>query len=332
MRFTLLLLVLLVTACSPDPTPHKAVQLTPSSFTHGAFSPRGELAISTSEQVAIFDSQGDLLQIINVDQPAGSWQLSWASQDELYLADKKQVLRWHTQEKQLSGGWTFGAEPLRTITASQHQLAISQGHGIIHLLTLTRDGQVRQHQEWQGHTEQIQHLLFSQDNQFLITADNRAQVKSWGLQSLDLQWTYEGEPQQNVTGIAEQKAGDWLSLVLSKKSRLPTGQREHQIIHLNIKNGKIEEQWPFQSLSIVSSMLWSPFGLIVGGGMNQWWLLGPEGSELNRKWPQARQFGRDSGVIQGLYAETDSLSAASTSGYLQIWTKQDIVNAINHEN
>lgn len=326
MRSTLFIFLLFLSACNPAPQPSAAHKLTPASISHADFSPSGQLSIGLREQVAIYDKRGEMLQLIEMGEAQGSWQPVWVAPQLLAIADNHTVFLWHTREADFSGSWAFQQAPFRVHAGASGKLLTGDADGGLHLFVFTSDGALDEYRQPHAHQARISAVQLSQNGQQAASASDDGQLQMWSLAEQRVTWQWSASAEQQITHITLSTDSASLYAATAQRGRLLSTSDGQAIVHLDANKGTIHERFEFAAQSRISSMRASDFGLLIGGSSNQWWLMQEGVIHATRKYPQGSPFGQDAGTVLTLYNSQDSLYAATSSGYLQIWLKQDIVN------
>jgi WD40 repeat protein len=326
MRSTLFIFLLFLSACNPTPPPSAAHQLTPATFSDADFSAQGHLAISLREQVAIFDQRAEMLQLIEMGEAKGAWQLVWVRSHLLAIVDRHQILLWNTREEGFSGNWDLQDTQLRALAAANGRLLLGDNEGGLHLFAFTGTGALHTYQQPDSHLERISTVALSSDGNYALTASLDGQVRYWSLANLQPEWQWQAPAQLYATHATLSPDGGALYISTARRGSLLGSPAQQSIVHLDPKNGTIQTSFPFSPESHITSLLASDLGLFIGGSSNQWWLMQEGTLATTRKYPRGGPFGENSGTLAALYSSDNSIYAATTSGYLQIWLKQDIVN------
>lgn len=327
MRSTLFIFLLILTACDSGPSPSAAYQLTPATFSDADFNTQGELVISLREQIAIFSTDGDMLQLIEAGEADGAWQVNWIAPHLLAVADNHQILLWHTQQKEFTGSWNFTDAPLRTLEGASGRLMAGDAEGSLHLLEFDPAGTLQETYQLHQHAEQVAAIEISPDGAYAFSASRNGEVRGWSLAKRQLKWKQTLQAGRYATALAFNPTTHVMYLATAPRGQLLGSPAEQAIVHLDAKNGTISTVHPFNAESHIVSLLASDLGLVIGGSANQWWLVQDGDVRVTRQYPRGGAFGHDSGTLVALYSSQDSLHTVTTSGYLQIWLKQDIVNS-----
>ncbi|MGX5915140.1 WD40 repeat domain-containing protein [Aliidiomarina sp. Khilg15.8] len=267
-----------------------------------------------------------MLQLVEMGEADGSWQPAWVQPHLLAIVDTHTVMLWNTREACFSGSWALQEISLRSVSAAQGRLLVGDEGGGLHLFAFNTEGTLDEHRQPDAHEERVSAVRLSQDGRHALSASRDGQVQLWSVADQAVKWRWTADPGQYATHLAFSPDNASLYIAAVPRGRLlgtPDGQ---SIVHLDAKNGNILAAFEFSAESHISSLLASDAGLIIGGSSNQWWLMREEVIQATRKYPRGSPFGQDAGTVIALYNSQDSLYAATTSGYLQIWLKQDIVN------
>lgn len=267
-----------------------------------------------------------MLQLIETGEADGTWQLSWVQPHLLAIADNHQILLWHSEQKEFTGSWKFGDAPLRALAGANGRLLAGDAEGLLHLLEFNAAGTLQDYDRLDAHGEPITAVKLSADGAYAFSASRNGEVVGWSLAQRQLNWTRTLASDRYASSLAVDSANPVIYLATGPRGQLLGNPEAQRIVHLDAKSGTILAAHPFNADSRIASLLASDVGLIIGGSANQWWLMQDGTMRATRQFPRGDAFGRGSGTLVALYSSQDSLHTVTTSGYLQIWLKQDIVN------
>lgn len=325
------LLLLFNSACSPQQGPQRVVQLAPSSILQAQFGPCDCIAVATLQQLALYNSAGELQSLLNLPEASPYWQFAWLNPDQLVITNDKELYHWQPSVEALVGPWQAPSR-IRRVAADAGWVALELSNQRLQTFAFSANGL---------EFEQIHRLegtlasLAISSNSGLVAASQNGALQFWRWPQ---QGAFSNEPEWQVNQLeppvtrALNLHDEHLWLIAQTEGDHFARGSGQQLVKIDIANGTQLHRERIDLNGQAASLLLSADYGWVGSSENciQGFLVNeqPLGVSAPYCYPKPQRFGRQSGQVVALKATNDQLLAITTSGYLQIWQKRVIVSSL----
>ncbi|CUS48393.1 MAG: hypothetical protein HLUCCO02_08810 [Idiomarinaceae bacterium HL-53] len=310
---------LVLSACQRIPNDVELIQLHQGAVNAAAFNQHNRLALSIGEDIGIYTLQGELQKVTTLVQPEGIWQLLWVSNDELWIYDRQQIIRWVLSNNELSPVSLGLRAPIRSIVANTESGIVSTETNQLLGITFsssesTSEGEVLHLRSLQESTYKMGYLAESnRENReacwYTTAASGLATCYSASRFEEVLQFQSE-----HIPAMLFEFEGEVVVAEVASANPL-AGNNE-----IALRRLEAEQNFGVQNLTQgLSAIVKIPEGLIIGGGNSTWYAW----SEATQGWQMHHLSGSinplKSAEIIAIQADSNSIWLVTSKGQLQVW-------------
>lgn len=325
------LLLLFNSACSPERGPQSVVQVAPGSISHAQFGPCDCIAVATLQQLALYNTAGELQSLLNLPEPSPYWQFAWLNSGQLVITNDKELYYWQPSVEALVGPWQAPSR-IRRVAADAGWVVLELSNQRLQTFALNAQGpEFEQTHRIDGRLASL--AINSKSGLVAAGQNGTLQFWRWPQQS-----AFSNQPEWQVNQLdppvtrALSFHAEHLWLIAQTEGDHFARGSGQQLVKVDMTNGtplqreRIDLEGQAASVLLTADVGW------VGSSENcvQAVLFNEQPLRVSAPYcfPKPQRFGRQSGQVVALKAVDDQLLAITTSGYLQIWQKRVIVASL----
>lgn len=315
---TLLLVFLLLTACTPKLIEVERIQLGDWTVHDAKFSRNGVLALSVSQDIGFYSTAGDLLYLLNLPEPHGIWQLTWQDNNNLWLYDKYNLYHWSFGAPTIAPPKYIPTEPIRFVQASKNGLMLVTEQGTLQWFEINQQQQLAEPRLLLDNLPHISSLGFTQQNQPYV-ASHDGQLWLWDSNAYNkVQQFNIGEPIHEVFQIKQHL----YALSSRYNNPLATG---NQLTLWQLSPEQAPQAHKLRQPQGVFTTLVMGDYLLIGGSNSTWQSINLTTYKQSSGALPSRNPSHQARLV-AIYEEPHVILMLSSRGELQKWRKSRILH------
>lgn len=315
--FLILTLQLGTLGCTPKNANVRQIKLGDWAINDAHFSSTGILALSVSQDIGIYNLNGELLHLLKMPEPNGIWQLSWQGSNNLWFYDQFRLYHWYLGAANISPVLQFDNDAIRQVSANTGGLMIATEHGSVLWYA----------SEQQGHLQPPRTLL---ENQPGISALGFIQQQPYVATTNGELWLWEDSRYSTVRYF---KVEQPIQAVFSMNNKLVvlTSRYNNPLATSNdlslwqLNSSGAAHAYPLASSTGVFSHLVVDATLIIGGSNSTWQSYNIKTQYRAQGAIPTRNPNQQARII-ALYNQPNVIVMLTSRGDMQMWQKLGILN------
>ena len=316
------LLASLVLACSPAAPNFTRIQLGQWTVNDAAFSLSGTLAVSVSQDIGIYTSQGSLEYLFQLPPPEGLWQIAWQDQTSLWVYDRYHFYYMNLSNISEAQHKMSVAHGIRFVTASSHGLLLVTENNQVHWHAFTDQGTVKAAVTLFDYLPHVTSIGTTSGDR-LYVATQQGDVWLWDKSDYKTVKHYKlDQPVHSLVNI------DQTLYALTSESLSPLAHQSTLQLWPLTPTHALQPQLIENSLGITSTFALDN-RLIIGGSQNSWLSYNTETLQVQASYRQKRKPQHSSRIV-AIDAQGSVILMLNSQGTLQIWPKTRIFEYPQH--
>lgn len=137
-------LLIVISACTPVDINVERIKLGDWSVNDARFSQAGMLALSVSQDIGIYNNNGELEHLVSMPVPNGIWQMSWQTNHHLWLYDQYSLYHWRVGALEVVALESFRNDAIRQVRVSPKGLMLTTESGSVLWYGITDENKLQQ--------------------------------------------------------------------------------------------------------------------------------------------------------------------------------------------
>ncbi|RTE85465.1 MULTISPECIES: hypothetical protein [Gammaproteobacteria] len=316
-RYALLAFAIFLTACSQAPKDVEFIDLNLDRINAAQFNQTGDLAVSVGRDIGVYSFAGQLQNLLNLPEPDGVWFVEWANDNTLWIHDRQQIIVWRPQQEQTQSLTLDISGPIRTLSAagSYGLVALennnvywfntdaSQPNGLTQSKLFTTANHQAMQLEVMLHDDQVSFFALLRNGYLIRGNPNSSELETSVLPQSPIALMFGGPNSNSI-----------YALLGSSNNPLAT-QNTIQVLNVNTR-----QRFPSVSVeSGVSVARYTSYGVVVGGGNNQWHAWGSVNQAWQHGYAQKHSNPLHRTDIIDVFEYANHIGLLTSDGVIQKW-------------
>ena len=315
--FLFLTLQIGILGCTPKNNHVVQIKLGDWAVNDAHFSSAGILALSVSQDIGIYNLNGELLHLIKLPEPQGIWQLSWQESNQLWFYDQYRLYHWHLGAESISPALLFETDIIRQISANSLGLMLATEGGSVLWYASEQSGLLQPPRTLLENQPGISTLGFIQQQPYVATTKGELWLWEDNRYSTVSYFKVE-QPIQAVFSMNDQL------LALTSRYNNPLATSNTLSLWQLNKNGAPQAYQLSNSTGVFSHLVVGDT-LIIGGSNSAWQSFNLANQQQTKGALSTRNPNQQARII-ALYNQPNVIVMLTSRGEMQIWQKLGILN------
>lgn len=308
--------VSLLSACTPSDINVERIPLGDWAINDARFSQTGSLALSVSQDIGIYNTNGELLHLLSLPEPNGIWQITWQDPHNLWLYDKYNLYHWQVDATDIAQPHSFQADAIRQVRATNNGLMLATESGSVYWFEITAENTLNSPRTLLENLSSIATLGFTMQQQPYVATKN-GELWLWADSSYGtLDYFKVSQPIHEVITIDK----ELFALSSRYNNPLATG---NELTLWRLATNKAPQPYKLDGSTGVFSYLVANNVLIIGGSNSSWQSFNVVTQKQTSGALKTRNPNQQGRII-ALYDLPNVILMLSSRGELQKWQKTRI--------